>query len=378
MRHWLSYCVDNDPFCSRQTSDVLPRRLLSLGAKYSTRVFLIETRDINNSVRKQGEKNLQYACLSYRWGVSNEEILRTTADNIEAHMDKDRGIVLQQLPQTIIDTVRVCRELGIEYLWVDSLCIIQPRPYTSLDQDREAHEDWVREGSTMDNAYGNSYLTIYAEAAVNCKAGFLGPQDYGKNSWQRISPARAPNAGPDSTVLDGRGWCLQERIMPTRKLRFLGTEMSWECNCRMFCECGHTREVDIDGILSVGRLLMRLGDGERFSHHETWQEVVEDYSWRSVSDPEDNKLMGVAGVARLLLKSTEEDPNGEDEYCAGLWRSDLVDALVWMAVDKRPKQAELEHGMPEWMARRHLMPRTRLASGTPTWSWASINGGIAF
>jgi hypothetical protein len=60
-----------------------------------------------------------------------------------------------------------------------------------------------------------------------------------------------------------------------------------------------------------------------------------------------------------------------------LWRN-FVDSLAWMAVDLRANQAELQHIMPGWMAPRYTSVRSRLVSGTPTWSWYSINGAVDF
>jgi hypothetical protein len=62
------------------------------------------------------------------------------------------------LPKTIADAVRICQELSIPYLWIDSLCIIQGNK-----------ADFGREGYHMDAIYSGSHLTIFAKAAVSCK-----------------------------------------------------------------------------------------------------------------------------------------------------------------------------------------------------------------
>jgi len=65
---------------------------------------------------------------------------------------------------TIRDAMQVARELGLRYLWVDSLCIIH-------------HDD----GGTMKNAiskmdliYGAAFLTIIAATGADANAGLLG------------------------------------------------------------------------------------------------------------------------------------------------------------------------------------------------------------
>jgi hypothetical protein len=141
------------------------------------------------------------------------------------------------LTQLMFAGSNVCWELGIPYLWVDSLCITQPRPNTEVYKDKEALEDWIHEVWMMDNAYGNSYLTIYAEA------GQLQRRIPGRsNLWHELmvegcscpGPKRQPvcchgvesirRAGNSRTKLNGsRGARLVSagEDHPDRRLRFL-------------------------------------------------------------------------------------------------------------------------------------------------------------
>jgi hypothetical protein len=63
---------------------------------------------------------------------------------------------------TFQDAVQVTRELGIQYLWIDSLCIIQWNT-----------EDWQHEAKRMEGVYASAYCTIAATSAVDLNAGFL-------------------------------------------------------------------------------------------------------------------------------------------------------------------------------------------------------------
>jgi len=58
----------------------------------------------------------RYAALSYVWGESSP--FATTRANIEANK---RGIDTDQLPKTFQDAILIAREMGIGYLWIDSL-----------------------------------------------------------------------------------------------------------------------------------------------------------------------------------------------------------------------------------------------------------------
>jgi hypothetical protein len=93
--------------------------------------------------------------LSHCWGPA--QLITTTANTIE---QKKAGIPLEDLPQTFKDAVALTRNLGIRYLWIDSLCIKQ------LDKD-----DWEREASKMGSVYLHSYLNIAATSSAEGRAG---------------------------------------------------------------------------------------------------------------------------------------------------------------------------------------------------------------
>ncbi|KAK3994364.1 hypothetical protein QBC44DRAFT_391536 [Cladorrhinum sp. PSN332] len=66
-----------------------------------------------------------YAALSYCWGGLDElerhpplEATSTTLPDLKA------GISVSKLPATLRQAVKVCQHLGIEYIWIDSLCTI--------------------------------------------------------------------------------------------------------------------------------------------------------------------------------------------------------------------------------------------------------------
>ncbi|KAH7111152.1 heterokaryon incompatibility, partial [Dactylonectria estremocensis] len=80
-----------------------------------------------------------YVALSYCWGSDLSGVVTTLSSNVEPHL---QGIAVNSLPQIIQDAVRVYRELGLRYLWVDSLCIIQ--------DDRK---DWAQEVDRMRKVY---------------------------------------------------------------------------------------------------------------------------------------------------------------------------------------------------------------------------------
>lgn len=105
----------------------------------------------------QGETG-QYVALSYCWGPDGQAKTLTHATIREFK----NAIVVRELPQTLRDAILVTRKLGIRYLWIDALCIIQ-----------DSDSDKARELTQMPSIYKNALLTVSAAIAEDCEKGFL-------------------------------------------------------------------------------------------------------------------------------------------------------------------------------------------------------------
>jgi hypothetical protein len=73
---------------------------------------------------------------------------------------QDAGINFFNLPATFQDAVRVATAIGFQYLWIDSLCIIQ-----------DVHEDWQRESAKMAAIFRAGTITLSATSAANSRQG---------------------------------------------------------------------------------------------------------------------------------------------------------------------------------------------------------------
>jgi len=122
----------------------------------ATRLICLQTLSLFNC-GERGHPHLKYATLSYCWGQTSQ--FKATKANIE---DLYRGFRLDNLSQTVRDAVEVTRSLGLPYLWVDALCIIQD------DED-----DKSREIELMATIYKNAAVTIAALSASGTTEGFL-------------------------------------------------------------------------------------------------------------------------------------------------------------------------------------------------------------
>ena len=70
------------------------------------------------------------------------------------------------LPATLVDVIDLVHSLGIEYIWIDALCIIQKNDLDKKDQIRN-----------MSKIYGCSIITIIAASGSDSNAGLPGIRD---------------------------------------------------------------------------------------------------------------------------------------------------------------------------------------------------------
>lgn len=73
-----------------------------------------------------------------------------------------QGIPWAGLPITFQDAIVVTESLGVEYLWIDALRIIQ-----------DSRSDWMHEAARIAQVYGNSWLNISADHAADSDGGLF-------------------------------------------------------------------------------------------------------------------------------------------------------------------------------------------------------------
>ena len=110
-----------------------------------------------------------YICLSHRWDAASSLHITTTV-TLAA---REYGIQLSSLPPTFQDAIKITRSVGLQYIWIDSLCILQ-----------DSKADWVEESAKMGTYYGSSWLTI--GAGVESSQG-VGTYILALISWHRLN-----------------------------------------------------------------------------------------------------------------------------------------------------------------------------------------------
>jgi hypothetical protein len=164
--------------------------------------------------------------------------VKTTRANLEHHK---LGISETSLPQTIRDAISVTRELGIRFLWVDALCIVQ---------DSLHGEDWHAEASKMRDVYSNALVTISAESTKDARSGFLSHRSSEPTNRCFKLPYLLVNGDQCGSVylqqvpvpsyyysyLSYRAWAFQERGLSMRVLEYRHDMISLTCRTGMIAE----------------------------------------------------------------------------------------------------------------------------------------------
>jgi hypothetical protein len=228
---WVVDCLGHHLACSL-IGETVPLRLIDVSS--NSEPFLVEN---------LGYKVL-YVTLSHCWGTQGT--LTTTTTNLASRKNKIR---LLKLPKTFRDAVTITRALEIQYLWIDSLCILQ-----------DSAGDRNIESAKMGEYYRNSYLMILALCSSNSNGGILNPRPSDstillpgeKNLYARDSGFSWDWEFAESP-LSNRAWAFQERLMSTRILHYGKSEMFWECStCSL-------REGDIQPFVDSTHIIKEAG-----------------------------------------------------------------------------------------------------------------------
>lgn len=336
----------------------------------------------------------QYAALSYCWGHTPQ--LTTIQTRLPSFI-KD-GIEISKLPKTLQDAITVTRKLGIPYLWIDSLCIIQ-----------DSDDDKAREITKMPQIYKGAITTISAAIARDCDEGFLqhreevqailntsfaleyllddenapgveSIQGVSKEDTDGIFVCADSDCGYkirdfDEEPINQRAWTLQESWLAPRLLIYGSGPLQWQCLSKSASFGGIPPSRPAPKMSS----LLTIGDGIDLGREDSflpvktrrkffdksnptvsrsrladeWRDIVRQYTRRTMTDPGD-KLPALSGIAAEFGRLSG------DEYLAGLWKSSLPYGLLWHQLSKS-------------------LAGTKEVGGyrAPSWSWASVDGAIS-
>ncbi|KAL0932229.1 uncharacterized protein CTRU02_213182 [Colletotrichum truncatum] len=319
--------------CYTTNDTYVPTRLLDISDYGNNNIIKLVSPTTNHKPETK-----KYVTLSYCWGESNNFVLTQST-----LADRQNGFSPSDLPRTLRDAVQVTHELGVDYLWIDALCIIQG-----------SAEDWAQESSQMESVYRNAYLTIVAANAADCADGFLQlskqVQEHPKRREQAPNYTHRGEIVPfQDEPLNRRAWALQEWQLSPRRLVFSSYKMDFICPL-----------LDRDKVRIFNARFRPLLDEEGATIKD-WTVILTTYTSRSLTKPSD-KLPALAGMAARFRSIT----GGKyGRYLAGLWEEDLLKQLLWRQDDPARYYPPTSRGKSEqWRA--------------PSWSWACVDGHVDF
>jgi hypothetical protein len=320
--------------------------------------------------------------LSHRWGTAL--FTKLLKSNLDSFCDR---ISVAHLPKIFQEATFASRQLGVRYLWIDSLCIMQ---------DKDDLTDWKHEASLMSQVYSNSHCnlsasdtdkdadTLFKHRNVKefrpimvklCTTGFFRSAHVGSVTCQ-LTQNELWESNVSRCPIQKRGWVYQERVLAPRIIHFGHGQLFWECREQRLCEqYPHALPSTISA--HSGFNFKRLMDFERISlelapqdlypdslsrndaYLRIWENVVEEYSQTSLTNPTD-KLIAISGIAKSFANVTSQI------YVAGLWRESLEHALLWTCPESEMYDVD---------GAIYPQPTTWRA---PSWSWASVDGPIVF
>ena len=212
---------------------------------------LVEIEKDSTSIRLVLElaSNGDYAALSYVWG-QGEALWRTVKENIDL---RHHGFTFHELPQTPRDSVLVAARLGLRYIWIECLCILQ-----------DDLADWEKESVKMDAVYGGAIVTLMACSSVSSTWSLFNERSEPCDDFESrgltisnelsnrvlsmllISPPNQhylfleifiDSQTRETLLLEG-GWTSQEWVLSPRKLYICPSQLFWECGGRRLSEDG--------------------------------------------------------------------------------------------------------------------------------------------
>ncbi|KAI4608572.1 hypothetical protein J4E83_009008 [Alternaria metachromatica] len=299
---------------------------------------------------EETEEHLQfqpYAAVSYVWGDTGAMDYRTKIGNIQGRR-KYGGLAatIRNLPKALFQSIKLVHSLGIRYVWIDALCIVQ-----------DSSHSWNLNSRAMHLIYGNATLTICA-ADGESQTGLLALNE-DQRPQQRIGVYadgvhlmlhQPPEISIQTSKWNKRAWTFQERLLSKRCLIFTRGQIYFQCRSTGMSEDvfadGKGRGWSLDLVQAPLQMLTELKKRSMWFYAH----CVHLYTLRELHEPLDI-LAAFSGMCKLMEGTMRAPfafglPTSHFDF-ALLWEPvDLLEPLDYNKVSEKPKYKDIK--FPSW------------------------------
>jgi hypothetical protein len=379
IKNWLSNCVKNHPRCNRGWAPSPTRLIKVLDADGDPVAKLVDS--AHELVGAEFDVDT-YAILSHSWGPDRSVISTLTIDN---QQELKHSIDVSTLCPSFQDAIAITRGIGLRYIWIDALCIIQ-----------DSSDDWQHESAMMSAYYQGCLVMISAFSSISASERILRTRDLGPTTSIQIDGHQLgirrllQNATSVASHLETnhysvrekiahrplseRAWTFQEYASAPRIIHFTTEQVIWQCETCLASEDGqYTMSSNTLPATALEKARKQRDkwykdkdkDKDKGNKNRVrrptlvsagWYDIVEKYTARRITFTADI-LPALAAIAQQMHIVTNAT------YCAGLWKggpNTLFYNLLW--------ETDTYHDTAPLPAH----------NGSPSWSWSSIRGKIGF
>ncbi|KAG2117469.1 heterokaryon incompatibility protein-domain-containing protein [Suillus clintonianus] len=324
--------------------------------------------DVTRMAVVPAPSSCRFVALSYLWGGMGKEYWTTRA-NIKQRRAQG-SLDVSVLPETILDTIQLVRQLGERYLWVDALCIVQDDP-----------KDKSVQIGAMELIYSSSVFTIFATGGTSARDPLPGIRPGTRDPKQQITkiqglhlavPLVPPCEATASSAWNTRGWTYQELMLSRRRIFIAAHHMHFECGEDVWSEDVVAERINLPW---NSHPLMRSGSGGfmfadapppwmRSEYMRHYMSTIRKYTQRMLTVESDivNAITALINAMTKGYNLAGGDPGKAFRF--GMPLVDLELALVWQPTPNAScvRRVPGDRNMTPWQS----------------WSWAAWRGAVQY
>jgi len=279
-----------------------------------------------------------------------------------ARLTKRNALDSQDVPRTFADAIVVTRFFGCQFLWIDSLCIVQDGD-DKREQIRRTADVFAASSLTIISADGDSpQYGLTGATPASPRASRQTIRDVGGLQFAVMTPdLPAVMAG---LPWSKDGWRYQEAMFAKRVLVFTPSQVYYACKLKSFSEDMHfipgrrpptsqsQSEIQRHPLYRVSNrhAMLERREFQLPQHWFSYAPLVQEFSGRGFLNEAD-VLQAISSVLKSMTSSRME------KYIAALPTSIFEYSLLWHALEPQQRRSCSRQGRPY-----------------PSWSWIGWKG----